>query len=355
LNTVVIESEVLIKMYNPCFYNLRNVLLCKDREYVPLIELHIDEGFKEKFFSRELNGFKDEIKFSIENCHDFVLVAKGILKPAKTIGKDLKKNGVTWADEDDGLIKSLKDLESYEWMNPEKEDYSVFKEAEELMPDGMKIIATAGKIFTAVWMLMGFNNFCISTIENPQLVKKLFNKVGEIQFEVFKKIIEFKTVGAFAAIDDIAYTEGLIVSAEVLRENLFPWYKKMGQICKEKELPFIYHSDGNIWQVLDDLVDCGFNAIHPIEPKAMKIEEINSKYNGTLCLLGNIEMDTLLRGDPVDIERLVIANLKNIAIDGFYACGSSNTITNHMPLNNVKAIVDTIGKFGRYPVNIGNY
>lgn len=340
-------------MYKPDFENLKNVLLCRDKKYVPLIELHIDEGFKEKYLSKKLCRIEDEVKFSLEHCHDFILAAKGILKPAKTIGSQTQKDGATWADEDDGLIKNKKDFENYNWMNPSKEDYSVFKDAKKILPEGMKIIATGGKIFTATWMLMGFNNFCISTIEKYDFVKKIFFKVGQIQFEIFKKIIEFDTVGAFAAIDDIAYTEGLMISAEILRENLFPWYKKMGEICNKKNIPFIYHSDGKIWEIIEDLLDCGFNAIHPIEPKAMSIEEVNDKYKGRLCLLGNIEMDTLIRGSEEDVKKLVLKNLKNIAPSGFYACGASNTITTPMPIANVKAMVDTVRKYGSYPIKTG--
>jgi uroporphyrinogen decarboxylase len=341
-----------MKMYKPDFTNLKNVLLCRDKKYVPLIELHIDEGFKEKYLSKKLNGIEDDVKFSLEHCHDFILAARGILKPAKTIGKETHKGGTTWADEDDGIIKNERDLSHYNWMNPLEEDYSVFKDKKKILPEGMKIIATGGKIFTATWMLMGFNNFCISTIEKRDFVKKIFFKVGQIQFEIFKRIIEFDTVGAFAAIDDIAYTEGLMISAEILRENLFPWYKKMGEICNRKNIPFIYHSDGKIWEIIDDLLDCGFNAIHPIEPKAMAIEKVNDKYKGRLCLLGNIEMDTLIRGNKKDVENLVLKNLKNIATDGFYACGASNTITTPMPIENVQAMIDTVRKYGVYPIKI---
>jgi uroporphyrinogen decarboxylase len=343
-------------MYRPDFENLKNVLLCRDKnrdkKYVPLIELHIDEGFKEKYLAKKPLSLEDEVRFSLEHCHDFILAAKGILKPAKTIGNQTEKDGMTWADEDDGLIRNINDLENYDWMDPAKEDYSVFLDAKKVLPQDMKIIATGGKIFTATWMLMSFNNFCISTIENPGLVKKVFSKVGQIQFEVFSKIVEFETVGAFAAVDDIAYTEGLMISADILRENVFPWYKKMGQICKKKNIPFIYHSDGRVWEIIDDLLDCGFNAIHPIEPKAMSIKEVQDKYKDRLCLLGNIEMDTLIRGSSKDVEKLVLNNLENIAASGFYACGSSNTITTPMPVENVRAMVDTVRKSGAYPIKI---
>ncbi len=337
-------------MFQPDFDNLKNTLLCKKRNRVPLIEMHIDEGFKEKYLMKKPSTIEDEIRFSMDHCHDFILAAKGILKPAKTIGRETEKDGMTWADEEEGLIKDKKSFDSYAWIDPEDEDYSIFKDAQRALPDNMKIIATGGKIFTAAWMLMGFNNFCISTIEDYDLVKKVFAEIGNIQFEVFKRIIEFKSVGAFAAIDDIAYTEGLMVSAGILRENLFPWYKKIGKICNEKGIPYIYHSDGRIWEILDDLIDCGFHAIHPIEPKAMSAKEIQDKYRGRLCLLGNIEMDTLIRGDSQAVRDLVLHNLKELASGGFYACGSSNTITTPMPIENVRTMVDTVMQYGRYPL-----
>ena len=30
----------------------------------------------------------------------------------------------------------------------------------------------------------------------------------------------------------------------------------MGDLCKQKNLPYIIHTDGNLWQILDDLIVC---------------------------------------------------------------------------------------------------
>ncbi len=294
-----------MKKFVPDFENLRNILLCRDRKLVPVIELIVDRGYKEKFFKRPLSGFKDELEFSLNNFHDFTLIHLGMLKPASTIGKDTEKDGVKWADESDGLIKTLRDFENYEWYDPEDENYNVFGHTKSMLPEGMGIITTTGKIFTATWMLMGFDNFCVSLYENYILVKKVFEKVGSIQYQVFKNIIETKSIGAIAAVDDIAYSEGLMISSKIFKDNLFPWYKKMGRICRKNQIPFIYHSDGNIIEIIDDLIECGFTAIHPVEEKAMKITEVHKKYKERLCLLGNIDMDVLIRSKPENVKKLV--------------------------------------------------
>jgi uroporphyrinogen decarboxylase len=199
-------------------------------------------------------------------------------------------------------------------------------------------------------MLMGFDNFCMSLYENYSLVKKVFEKVGSIQFEVFKNIIATNSVGAIAAVDDIAYSEGLMISSSLLRDNLFPWYKKMGKICRKNQIPFIYHSDGNIMEIIDDLIDCGFTAIHPVEEKAMRISSVYNKYKDKLCLLGNIDMDILIRCNPEDVENLVLNNLKNLAPDGFYCCGSGNSVTKSIPVENYTALVRTTRRYGKYPI-----
>jgi uroporphyrinogen decarboxylase len=199
---------------------------------------------------------------------------------------------------------------------------------------------------------MGFNNFSTSIYDDYDLVKKVLNRVGEIQFEVFRKVINQPSVEGYWVVDDIAYSEGLILSRKILDDNVFPWYRKMGEICRKREIPFIFHSDGNLLEVMDTLLECGFTALHPIEPKAMDIRKLHFKYRDRICFLGNIELDTLIRGAPGDIRDLVINNLKDIAPDGFYAAGSSNSVTKAVPVENYLSMNDTTLRYGRYPISL---
>ena len=175
--------------------------------------------------------------------------------------------------------------------------------------------------------------------------RNVFEKVAQIQYEVFKRIIELPDVEGYFVADDIAFSEGLMISAEILREYVFPWYLKMGKICKRKGLPFIFHSDGNILEVLDDIIECGFTALHPIEPKAMDLESLCKKYGDKLCFIGNIELDSLIRADTRTVEGLVLKNLKEIAEKYYYIVGSSNSIPEKVPVSNYLAMVKTVLKY----------
>ncbi len=98
--------------------------------------------------------------------------------------------------------------------------------------------------------------------------------------------------------DDLAYTEGLMVSPKVLRKYFFPWIEELAAMAHAAGMPFIMHTDGNVQAVLDDLIALGLNALHPIEPKAMDLYELKRRYGQKLAFFGNIDLGyTLVAGE----------------------------------------------------------
>jgi uroporphyrinogen decarboxylase len=317
----------------PDFKNFKNHLMLREKINFPIIELLVADEIKEKISGKRIINIKDEIYFQRKMGYDYINIPSGILKPTKTLDQ-MKGNDNKWADEDKGDIYSLRTFEEYQWPEAKDINYCDYKSADNYLPENMKIISQGGKIFTATWMLMGFNRFSFLFHDDFNLVKKVIEKVGEIQFEIFKHVIELENVEAYWVVDDIAYTEGLMLGRDFFLNHIFPWYKKMGDICKKKNIAYLFHSDGDLTEILDDLIECGFTALHPIEPKAMDIIEINNKYKEKLCLLGNIDLDLLIRAKPETIKDLVVKNLDGFKNSGFYIVGSSNSIPKEVPIEN---------------------
>lgn len=327
--------------HKPDFRNLKNLLMVKEKKFIPIIEVLVADEIKEKVLGRKALDIKDEIDFQIEMGYDYINISVGILKPTKTLAQMEGNQNNKWAQEKKGEIYSYKTFNQYPWPEYKDFNYTEYKKAAKYLPDNMKIIGQGGKIFTATWMLMGFNNFSILLHDDFCLVRKVIEKVGRIQYEVFRQVINIENVEAYWVVDDIAYTEGLMLSKDFFTNYLFPWYKKMGDICKKKDIAFIFHSDGDLTEIMDDLIECGFTALHPIEPKAMNIVNVHKKYRDKLCLLGNIDLDLLIRANPKIIEDLVKKNIDIISKDGFYIVGSSNSIPKEVPLGNFFSMNNT--------------
>jgi len=115
-------------------------------------------------------------------------------------------------------------------------------------------------------------------------------------------------------------------------------------IRKNCDIPLILHSDGRLYEILDELIACGFNAIHPIEPKAMDPVKLQEMYSGRLGLLGNIDLDLVARGTEEEVRIVVRNNIKSLGANGGYAVGVSNSVPYYVKLENFIAMLDEVKK-----------
>jgi uroporphyrinogen decarboxylase len=337
---------------------------------VPLAEVNIDPAIKAAVLGKpvselspwlNMTDFGNEVAFWIAAGYDYVPIPVGVgpfleqLYQARAAGRltTPKQGGKrVWAEEKAGIITSWDEFEAFEWPSLVDKQLLMLEEVGRCLPSGAKAIGVLfTAIFTTVWRLMGFEAFCYSLVDNPSLVDAIFEKVGAIQFDMVNAVAGSPAIGAIWITDDIAYTEGLMVAPSILRRCLFPWFEMIGRVAEDAGLPLIYHSDGRLYPVLDDLIACGINAIHPIEPKGMDIEYLKHTVGDRLCLIGNIDLSyTLTRGTPQEVEGEVRLRLRTIAPGGGYCLGSSNSITDYVLLENFNAMRETVFKHGRYPI-----
>ena len=247
-----------------------------------------------------------------------------------------------WASENNGVINSFEDFSNYKFPAPADFDYSNLEKVKSLLPEGMGVVAQYGDIFTMTWEMMGFESFSLALFENEELVNTLNNQLGNLVLSMFEHFVQLDVVDAIWYSDDIAYTNGLLVSPDVLNKYFFPWLKKIGDLAKRYNKPLIYHSDGILYDVMDKIIDCGVDAIHPIEPKAMNIADVKQRYGDKLCLIGNIDVDLLSRGTVKEIKENVYKNIEIAGYNGGYCVGSGNSIPEYVKLENYVAMIEAV-------------
>ena len=65
--------------------------------------------------------------------------------------------------------------------------------------------------------------------------------------------------------DDIAYRRGPYIRPQVLRSHYFPFLNLLTFAAEGMGLPVVFHSDGNLWPVWDDLLAVGINGVHGLD------------------------------------------------------------------------------------------
>jgi len=321
-------------------------------KYIPLAELGIHPKIKEQFIGHSLIDLKDEVEFWLRAGYDYIkLQPKADFNPSK-IGLDnhfsYNDDGSVfrkWASESNGVINNFDDFEKYKFPASSDFDYTDFEKVKSLLPDGLGVVGQYGDIFTMTWEMMGFESFSLALFENEELVKTLNDRLGKLVLSMFEYFVQLDVIDAIWFSDDIAYTNSLLVSPNVLDKYFFPWLKKVGDLAKQYHKPLIYHTDGILFDVMDKIIDCGVDAIHPIEPKAMNILDLKNHYGNTLCLIGNIDVDLLARGSVDEIRSNVKKNIEQVGLNGGYCVGSGNSIPEYVKLENYIAMIETVKEF----------
>ncbi|MCU0343636.1 MAG: nucleoside 2-deoxyribosyltransferase [Ignavibacterium sp.] len=337
------------KIYSPNIEAFKKTLKREKVKCIPLAELGVHPNIKEQFLSKKIETLQDEVDFWYRAGYDYIkLQPKVDFNPMK-IGLD---NNVSynddgtifrkWASESNGVIANFNDFEKYTFPSISDIDYSNFENVKSLLPEGMGVVGQYGDIFTMTWEMMGFESFSLALFENEDLIKNLNDRLGELVLSMFEYFAQSDIVDVIWYSDDIAYSNALMVSPQVLDIYLFSWLKKIGDLAKKYNKPFIYHTDGILFDVMDRIIDCGVTALHPIEPKAMNIGEVKKRYGNQLCLIGNIDVDLLARGTTTEIRNNVYKNVEEVGIEGGYCVGSGNSIPEYVKLDNYKAMIDTV-------------
>jgi uroporphyrinogen decarboxylase len=114
-------------------------------------------------------------------------------------------------------------------------------------------------------MLMGFENFAASLIDNERFAADVIGRIAEIQLDAVGRVLSLPHVGGVWIVDDIASTAGPLVSPAILRSRLFPFYRRLAKRCHERNLLVFMHTDGDLTSLMDDLIELGLDGLHPID------------------------------------------------------------------------------------------
>jgi uroporphyrinogen decarboxylase len=193
-----------------------------------------------------------------------------------------------------------------------------------------------GGFFDRMVMLRGFENLMMDFLEEPPQLQKLIDMLLDYNIKYLKKWLEIG-VDIVCHHGDIGSQRGLMFSPAIFRKYLKPAYKELFQIARDAGTHLWYSSDGNVLQIVDDLVECGVS-IHDPQVGANTIDGIRDHYKRKLCALVDIDEQMLPFCSPKDIDDQIKEVVEKIADARgglmIYAIPSHD-----VPLENIEAIL----------------
>jgi uroporphyrinogen decarboxylase len=219
-------------------------------------------------------------------------------------------------------------------------------------PHPVAILGGVGGPFRQSWMLTGYENICLKMYDDPDFLGELADLCNAYALPAVSAM-------AHAGIDGIIISEDLGDSArefmrlEQFRAIYLPRIAEIVAAIKGYGLPAILHSCGHISGYLDDLVDLGLDAIHPLQRTAgMDLGVVKRDYGKRICIIGNIDSSrTLPFGTADDVAREVRQALEIAMPGGGYVLASDHSLHDGISVENILAMFRVAREEGIYPRN----
>jgi len=251
-------------------------------------------------------------------------------------------------------IKTREDLKNYSFPDPylpgraDEIDTAVKKAGKEIA-----ILGGALGPFTAAWSLTGLDHISVLFYDDPAMVKEVLRKCTDFFIEAGKIMVN-NGVDALILADDLGFVSGPLMTPGQFKEFILPEFTRQAQAFRQLGVPVLMHNDGDIMLFLDELVQTGIHAYHPVERQAgMDLQLVKEKFGNTIALVGNVNnKTTMVFGTTEDVRKEVAECLLIAAPGGGYVMSSDHSFHQDIPLKNILTMIETTRRYGCYPLPV---
>ncbi len=194
--------------------------------------------------------------------------------------------------------------------------------------------------YERAYAVMGWNEFMLNIAASPKVVEELLDKICDYKVEHAKRMVKtgFKIVHHG---DDFGTQCTGFFSKDTFRKYILPKLKREWEVYNDANLPIILHSCGNITDFLPDLIDIGLKILEPVQP-CMDLELLKREYGKDLIFFGGIDTQVLPYITPEETRILTRDTIRILGKGGGMIIAPSQELTNDVPIENIKALVETI-------------
>ncbi len=203
---------------------------------------------------------------------------------------------------------------------------------------------TVTTIFETAWALRGYSQLMEDMLLEPDLAADVLEIPYRYHLTAANRLAAMGADMIWTG-DDVGAQHAMIISPELWRKFLKPkmadFFSQVKQVNPSVKLA--YHSDGQISQIIPDLIEIGLDVLNPVQPASMSPELLKKLYGDRLCFWGSVdEQHTLPMGTPSDVADEIRLRIRTLGKQGGLILGPTHHVQLDTPMENFWAMVDTI-------------
>lgn len=344
---------ILKKEFTPDYTNIVKAANNIEVSRIPLYEHIISPGKMEEITGDRFGGLwagdrADKVEYFRRYCNFWKTMGYDTVSYECCITAAFPGGGALGGHKP-GVIQNHDDFEKYPWDEIPDMFFSWagehFRMLREAMPEGMKAIGGVGNgTFECVQDLTGYMDLCFMREDDPELYADLFKKVGDTAVKIWERFLrEFSDLFCVMRFgDDLGFKSTTLLPPDDIREHVIPQYKRVIDMVHKAGKPFLLHSCGCIFNVMDDLIAAGINAKHSNEDQIAYFPVWVEKYGDKIGNFGGIDTDAVCRLDKAELREYITDVISQSRGHGGFAFASGNSIPDYVPAEGYVNMVEIV-------------
>lgn len=236
-------------------------------------------------------------------------------------------------------VETLEDVEKAVFPDPDWFDYSAVTETCEKYPDKAIIVGHEGP-FQMVTYLMEMEKFFMLMIDEPEVAQRILDRMVEFELEYYRRIFEAGKgkVDILRVHDDYGTQISMLFSLDMWRMFFRENTRKLVRLAHQYGAYYQQHSCGAVGPIIPDLIDCGVDALEPLQKVvSLEPELLAEQYAGRITFHGGIDTQRLLPwGTPEEVREETENYINLLGGNGGYILMASQAFEGDVPVENIE-------------------
>lgn len=244
---------------------------------------------------------------------------------------------------------SLAEIEAFPYYRaPIEDDATLSAAAEAAHAAGQVTVCWIGHMYETSWQIRGYEEFLMDMIAEPDRAEFILETItrGNIaRAEAAARAgVDYLRTG-----DDVANQNTLMFRKDMWERFMKSRWARVYEAARriKPDIQIWYHSDGNIEEIIPDLIDIGVTILNPVQPECMDVYEIKRRYGDKLVLDGTIGTQTTMPfGTAEEVRRTVLSRAEDLGADGGLILSPTHVLEPEVPVENITTFFETCRRLG---------
>ncbi|MHB1156895.1 MAG: uroporphyrinogen decarboxylase family protein [Phycisphaerales bacterium] len=202
-----------------------------------------------------------------------------------------------------------------------------------------------GWCFDRVAASMGLEHFAMTCYDSPEFMHEAMGWVERRNRNAIEKIVRHVRPDFVLYNGDCAYKTGPMIDPAMIRDFCFEPTRRTVEMIRDLDIPFAFHTDGKLDEIVPILLDLGIRAVHGCEKQANDLSHLVSRFGQDIALCGNMDVVFLKDATVEQVRIETYEMLRTGGAAGRFIAGCNTSPMNYIPDENYMAFCGAVAEY----------